>query len=92
MFETSAEESHDFTSAMSEESEFIGPGKLFETEEEAVDEYISYLEWATQTPPEEVEKFWASVRGYLEQIEYADNPGPRGFISWKSGSRPKPGY
>jgi hypothetical protein len=37
-------------------NEFVGPGKLFETEEEEFAEYISYLEWATQVPPEEVQR------------------------------------
>jgi hypothetical protein len=44
-----------------ERNKFVGPGKLFETEEEEFAEYISYLEWATQVSPQEVELFWLTV-------------------------------
>jgi hypothetical protein len=49
------------------ENPFVGPGKLFETEEEEFAEYLSYLEWATQTPPEVVEAFWAALTRELQR-------------------------
>ena len=47
-------------------SKFVGPGKTFETEEEEFAEYIEMMEWMTQTPPEEVERFYAAVKGFLD--------------------------
>ncbi len=47
-------------------SKFVGPGKLFETEEEEFDEYIELMEWKTQTPDEEVERFYAAVKAVLD--------------------------
>jgi hypothetical protein len=52
---------------------FVGPGKLFATEDEEFDEYIAYLEWATQSPPEMVEAFWAAVRRELARREPDQN-------------------
>ena len=48
-----------------DQNEFVGPGKLFETEEEEFAEYISYLEWATQTSPREVQRFRAVLKAEL---------------------------
>ena len=47
-------------------SKFVGPGKLFETEEEEFAEYIELMEWKTQTPDEEVERFYATVKAVLD--------------------------
>jgi hypothetical protein len=46
-------------------NEFVGPGKVFETEEEEFAEYISMLEWATQVSPQEVERLRAVVAAEL---------------------------
>jgi hypothetical protein len=46
-------------------SEFVGPGKLFETEEEKFAEYIELMEWATQVSPEEIARFCAALRQEL---------------------------
>ena len=42
-------------------NKFVGPGKLFETEEEEFAEKIAFMEWATQVPPEEVMKLRAAI-------------------------------
>jgi hypothetical protein len=41
-------------------------GKVFETEEEEFAEYIEMMEWATQTPPEEVDRFLAAIKAVLD--------------------------
>ena len=46
-------------------SKFVGPGKVFETEEEEFSEYIEMMEWATQTPDEEVERFYPAIKPFL---------------------------
>jgi hypothetical protein len=46
-------------------NEFVGPGKLFETEEEEFAEYIEMIEWVTQSSPQEVERFRAAVAAEL---------------------------
>jgi len=48
-------------------NKFVGPGKPFETQEEEFAEYISYLEWATQVSPEEVQRFRAAVARELRR-------------------------
>jgi len=40
---------------------FVGPGKLFETEEEEFAERIELMEWATQATPEEIAQFQAAL-------------------------------
>lgn len=47
-------------------SKFVGPGKLFETEEEEFAERIEFMEWATQVTEEELERFYAAVRSVVE--------------------------
>jgi hypothetical protein len=47
---------------MNEENKFVGPGKVFETEEEEFAEYIAMMEWATQVTPEELERFRRAVK------------------------------
>jgi hypothetical protein len=42
-------------------NEFVGPGKVFETEEEEFAEYIELMEWATQASPEEIARFRAAL-------------------------------
>jgi hypothetical protein len=34
-----------------QQNEFVGPGKVFATEEEEFAEYIEMMEWATQSDP-----------------------------------------
>jgi hypothetical protein len=47
-------------------SKFVGPGKLFATEEEEFAEYIELMEWATQVTPEEFDQFYAAVKAVLD--------------------------
>jgi hypothetical protein len=49
------------------DNKFIGPGKLFETEEEEFAEKISYLEWATQVSPEKVQRFRVALARELQR-------------------------
>ena len=51
---------------MSDENPFVGPGKVFATEEEEFAEYIDLMEWMTQTPDEEVERFYAALKAVLD--------------------------
>jgi hypothetical protein len=44
-----------------EDNEFVGPGKLFESEEDELTEKVEFLEWATQAPPEEVEALMEAI-------------------------------
>jgi hypothetical protein len=55
-------------------SKFVGPGKLFETEEERFAEYIEMMEWATQVTPEEVERFYAAVKGFVDSQSDGTDP------------------
>jgi hypothetical protein len=57
-----------------ENNKFVGPGKVFETEEEEFAEYIEMMEWKTQTSPEEVERFIAAVEGFLDSQSDDTNP------------------
>ena len=57
-----------------EDSKFVGPGKTFATEEEMFAEYIEMMEWATQTPPEEVERFIAAIEGFLDSQSDGTDP------------------
>jgi len=50
---------------MNDPNPFVGPGKLFETEEEEFAEYIAMMEWKTQVSPEEVARFTAAVRAEI---------------------------
>lgn len=52
-----------------DDNEFVGPGKVFATEEEEFAEYIEMMEWATQTPPEEVARFYAAIKKQLEEAQ-----------------------
>jgi hypothetical protein len=47
-------------------SRFVGPGKVFETEEQEFAEYIEFMKWATQKSDEEIEKFLAAVKAVLD--------------------------
>jgi hypothetical protein len=47
-------------------NEFVGPGKVFETEEEEFAEYIDLMEWATQVTEKEFIRFYEALRSYLE--------------------------
>jgi hypothetical protein len=49
------------------DNEFVGPGKLFETEEEEFAEYIELLEWKTQASPEEINAFRLALREELDR-------------------------
>ena len=51
---------------MSDENPFVGPGKVFETEEEGFAEYIEMMEWATQVTPEEFDRFYAALKAVLD--------------------------
>jgi len=53
-------------------NEFVGPGKVFETEEEEFAEYIEMMEWATQVGPEEVERFVAAVKKEIRRRGKSD--------------------
>lgn len=55
---------------MNPPDEFVGPGKLFETEEEELAERIELLEWATQVSPEELARF---RRALTEEIDRRRN-------------------
>jgi hypothetical protein len=44
------------------DNEFVGPGKLFEIEEEEFAERIEMMEWATQASPEELARFKVAVK------------------------------
>jgi hypothetical protein len=47
-------------------NKFVGPGKVFETEEEEFAEYIEMMEWATQATEDELKRFCAGLKGYLD--------------------------
>ena len=47
-------------------SRFVGPGKLFATEEEEFVEYIELMEWETQVDPEEVDQFYTALKAFLD--------------------------
>lgn len=47
------------------ENKFVGPGKLFETEEEEFAEYIEMMEWVTQAIQDEVNRFHAALKKFL---------------------------
>jgi len=49
------------------ENEFVGKGKLFETEEEEFAERIELMEWATQATPEELARFLAALVSEVER-------------------------
>jgi hypothetical protein len=49
-----------------DENPFVGPGKVFATEEEQFDEYIELMEWATQVTPEELDRFYEAVKAVLD--------------------------
>jgi len=50
-----------------EDNEFVGPGKAFETEEEEFAEYIEFIEWATQVSPEELARFRLAIEEELKR-------------------------
>jgi hypothetical protein len=50
-----------------QQSEFVGPGKLFETEEEEFAERIELLEWATQVSPEKLAQFKRAIRKEIQR-------------------------
>jgi hypothetical protein len=52
---------------MSTDNPFVGPGKLFETEEEEFAEYIEMMEWATQVTPEKRAQFRRAIEKELER-------------------------
>ncbi len=47
------------------ENRFVGPGKLFETEEEKFAERIELWEWASQKTDEELQRFVKAVEDVL---------------------------
>jgi hypothetical protein len=51
-----------------QQSKFVGPGKVFETEEEEFAEYIEMLEWATQASQDELNRFHAALKDYLDCV------------------------
>jgi hypothetical protein len=49
-----------------QQSEFVGLGKVFETEEEEeFAEYIELMEWATQATRDELDQFRVALKDYL---------------------------
>jgi hypothetical protein len=55
-------------------NEFVGPGKVFETEEEEFAEYIEMMEWATQVTPEEVDRFYTALTAFLDSQSDGTDP------------------
>jgi hypothetical protein len=51
-----------------QQSEFVGPGKVFETEEEEFAEYIEMMEWATQATRDELDKFRVALKNSLGRL------------------------
>jgi hypothetical protein len=49
-------------------NEFVGTGKVFETEEEEFAEYIEMMEWATQATQDELNRFHAALKKYLDCV------------------------
>jgi hypothetical protein len=47
-------------------SKFVGPGELFESDEEEFAEYIEMMEWATQVTPEGFGQFYAVLLAVLD--------------------------
>lgn len=48
------------------QNEFVGHGKVFETEEE--EEYIEMMEWATQATQDELNQFHAALKKHLDRV------------------------
>jgi hypothetical protein len=51
---------------MSEENPFVGPGKLFATDEEELAERIEFLEWSTQKTDEELARFFGAIQNFVD--------------------------
>lgn len=49
------------------ENPFVGPGKVFETEEEEMLERIELWEWASQKTDEEFSRFYLALEDFLDQ-------------------------
>ncbi len=54
------------------ENPFVGPGKLFATDEEELAERIEFLEWSTQKTDEELARFFGAIEDFVESKKVSD--------------------
>jgi hypothetical protein len=53
-------------------SRFVGPGKLFATDEEELAERIEFMEWATQKSDEELAQFFGALKDFVDSKKVSD--------------------
>jgi hypothetical protein len=57
---------------MSNENPFVGPGKLFATDEEEMAERIELWEWASQKSDEEFARFFCALQDFVDSKKVSD--------------------